>query len=572
MAGRMPGEPGGHRDALRELTARHGARGGLLPAALERTRARTARAPGEWAPEVAAAVGLPGAAGLGPAGYFADLAAPRGERHVRVCTATACFAARGGRHLGEAEHALGVTAGHVDADGRTSLQAVHCLGYCYAGPAALDGTLPRAGHDLADQLAGRTPPRAPAIPAADTTGAPVLLAGILNGEPAWGVWRSAAAARRPEDVREEIAASGLRGRGGAGFPVAAKWAAVAGRPGAVVVANGDEGDPGSYADRLLMEEDPDRVLAGLALACFACGAPRGTVLVRSEYPRAMARLRRAVRDAVAAGDLAESVETAGPRPYVEIVEGAGSYVAGEETALIARLEGARGCARPRPPYPTDHGLWDAPTVVNNVETLAAVPWIVHHGGAAYARRGLPDEPGTKLVCLSERFARPGAYEIELGTSVREIVTRYGGGLKDGRACVAVQIGGPLGGFLAGDALDVPLGSRALDEHGAALGHAGLVAFDADTDPRELLRHLWEFAADESCGACSPCRVGTRRGLELARETADMDDAAGGAPGEAYERLARLMGEASLCAFGRRVPAAVRSLARAYGTALAGWDR
>lgn len=564
MAGRMPGEPGGRMDALRELTARGGGRRGLLPAALDRARSGTAEGPEAWAPEVAAAAGLPAAAGLGPATFFADLAAPRGERHVRVCTATACFAARGGQHLAEVEGVLGVVAGSVDETRSTSMQSVHCLGYCYAGPAALDGTLPRAGPDLADQLGGRAEPRAPDIPAADTTGAPVLLAGIVGGQSAWDVWRGVVAGPRPEDVRDEIAVSGLRGRGGAGFPVADKWAAASGRPGTVVVANGDEGDPGSYADRLLMEEDPERVLAGLALACLACGAQRGTLLVRSEYPRAMARLRREVERATQAGDLASSVETAGPRPFVEIVEGAGSYVAGEETALIARLEGARGCARPRPPYPTDHGLWDAPTVVNNVETLAAVPWIIAHGGASYARRGVPAETGTKLVCLSERFARPGAYEVELGTPVDEIVTRFGGGLKDGRELVALQIGGPLGGFLAGTALDVPLTTAALAERGAALGHAGVVAFDETVDPYELLRHIWEFAAEESCGACSPCRLGTRRGLKIARGQAR--------PGESYERLARLMGEASLCAFGRRVPAAVRSLARAYGPALEGWDR
>ncbi|MGW5781656.1 NADH-ubiquinone oxidoreductase-F iron-sulfur binding region domain-containing protein [Streptomyces sp. NPDC003863] len=517
-----------------------------------------------WAPQVAEAAGLPAAAGLGPATFFADLAAPRGERHVRVCTATACFATRGGEHLAEVERALGVVAGTVDEAGSTALQTVRCLGYCYAGPAALDGTLPRTGPDLADQLGGRAEPRAPGIPVADTTGAPVLLAGIVGGQDAWDVWRAAVTGLRPDDVQQEAAASGLRGRGGAGFPVADKWAATAGKPDTVVVANGDEGDPGSYADRLLMEEDPDRVLTGLALACFACGARHGIVLVRSEYPRAMARLRRAAECAIEAGDLAPSVEAAGPRPFVEIIEGAGSYVAGEETALIARLEGARGCARPRPPYPTDHGFWDAPTVVNNVETLAAVPWIVAHGGASYARRGVPDETGTKLVCLSERFVRPGAYEVEFGTPVDEIVTRFGGGLKDGRELIALQIGGPLGGFLAGTALDVPLTTAALAEHGAALGHAGMVAFDGAIDPHELLRHIWEFAADESCGACSPCRVGTRRGLELARSR--------GRPGESYGQLARLMGEASLCAFGRRVPAAVRSLARAYGPALEGWDR
>ncbi|WP_079055496.1 NADH-ubiquinone oxidoreductase-F iron-sulfur binding region domain-containing protein [Streptomyces globisporus] len=561
MTGQRPEESSSRSDALRELTA---GRGGLLPSALERARSRTAEGPGAWAPQVAAAAGLPPSAGLGPATFFADLAAPRGERHVRVCTATACYAARGGEHLAEVERTLGVVAGTVDQASSTSLQAVHCLGYCYAGPAALDGTLPRTGPDLADQLGGRTEPRAPGIPVADTTGAPVLLAGILGGHSAWDVWREAVAGLRPEDIREEAAVSGLRGRGGAGFPVADKWAAAAGKPDTVIVANGDEGDPGSYADRLLMEEDPGRVLTGLALACFACGARRGIVLVRSEYPKAMARLRQEVERATEAGALSPSAAAAGRLPFVEIVEGAGSYVAGEETALISRLEGARGCARPRPPYPTDHGLWDSPTVVNNVETLAAVPWIVAHGGASYARRGVPDETGTKLVCLSERFARPGVYEVELGTPVDEVVIRFGAGLKDGAELVALQIGGPLGGFLAGTALDVPLTTAALAERGAALGHAGMVAFGAGTDPHELLRHIWEFADDESCGACSPCRVGTRRGLELAQGQ--------GGPGETYERLGRLMGEASLCAFGRRVPASVRSLARAYGPALEGWDR
>ncbi|MFJ9012691.1 NADH-ubiquinone oxidoreductase-F iron-sulfur binding region domain-containing protein [Streptomyces canus] len=242
------------------------------------------------------------------------------------------------------------------------------------------------------------------------------------------------------------------------------------------------------------------------------------------------------------------------------MEGAGSYVAGEETALIASLEGDRGCARPRPPYPTQRGLWDAPTVVNNVETLAAVPWIVSRGGAAYARRGSRGETGTKLVCLSERFARPG---VELGTPLLRIVTELGGGLKDGSELAALQVGGPLGGFLGPDALDVPLTTADLAAGGAALGHAGLVAFDWRVAPEEVLRHIWQFAAAESCGACSPCRVGSRRGLELA--SADTP------PGPGWERLGRVLAEASLCAFGRRIPPAVRSLAHAYGDRLAGWQ-
>ncbi|WKX69001.1 NAD(P)H-dependent oxidoreductase subunit E [Streptomyces sp. XD-27] len=535
---------------------------------LARARAGTADGPEVWAPGVAAGVGLPAAAALGPATYYADLAAPHSRRHVRVCAATACFAAQGGRHLAEVERELGVTAGEASPDGTTSLQAVRCLGYCYAGPAALDGGTPCTGATLAGQLAGREPPRAPEIPAADDTGDPVLLGGVLHGEPAWQVWPRTVTTRTPEDVHQAVAESGLRGRGGAGFRVASKWAATGRRPGTVVVANGDEGDPGSYADRLLMEAAPGRVLEGLALACFACGAHQGMVLVRSEYPRTLAHLREAVSQAYADGHLGRSIHGTTTELDIRVVEGAGSYVAGEETALIAGLEGGRGCARPRPPFPTERGLWDAPTVVNNVETLAAVPWIVRRGGAAYAERGTSDETGTKLVCLSERFARPGAYEVELGTPVRRIVTELGGGLKDGAELAVVQIGGPLGGFLAADALDVPLTEADLAARGAALGHAGLVAFDRSVAPEDVLRHIWQFAAAESCGACSPCRVGSRRGLEMASAGAPP----GEEPGEEYGRLARLLAEASLCAFGRRIPPAVRSLARAYGDRLAGWDR
>ncbi|AVZ76741.1 protein disulfide oxidoreductase [Streptomyces lunaelactis] len=559
----VPVGPADRFDAFRALADRRGRPGDRLIGSLAEARAGTADSPEVWAPAVATGIGLPAAAALGPARYYADLAAPHGRRHVRVCAATACFAAQAGRHHTNVERELGITAGTASPDGETSLQAVRCLGYCYAGPAALDGDTPCTGPTLTGQLAGREPPRAPEIPAADDTGDPVLLAGVVAGEPAWQVWPRMVTTGTPDEVQMEVAASGLRGRGGAGFRVAAKWEAAGRAPDTVVVANGDEGDPGSYADRLLMEADPERVLEGLALACFACGARRGVVLVRSEYPRALARMREAVGQAYADGHFGPSVHGTATALDVEVVEGAGSYVAGEETALIASLEGDRGCARPRPPYPTQRGLWDAPTVVNNVETLAAVPWIVSRGGEAYARRGALNETGTKLVCLSERFARPGAYEVELGTPVSRIITELGGGLKDGCELTALQVGGPLGGFLAPDALDVPLTTADLAACGAALGHAGLVAFDQHVAPEDVLWHIWQFAAAESCGACSPCRVGSRRGLELA--------AAGAPPGEEWGRLSRVLAEASLCAFGRRIPPAVHSLARAYGHRLAGWS-
>ncbi|MFI7707398.1 NADH-ubiquinone oxidoreductase-F iron-sulfur binding region domain-containing protein [Nonomuraea sp. NPDC049480] len=547
-------------DAFRALADRRGRPGIRLVEALAQAASETVSGPEAWAPEIAHAFGLPAAAGLGPASFYADLASRHGRRHVRVCTATACFAARGNRHLAEIQHALGLDGG--DPQPEVSVQTVRCLGYCYASPACLDGETPCVGPDVADQVAGRVRPNAPPIPTADATGDPIVLSGIVTGEAAWQTWPEAVDRGTPEQVQAAVAASGLRGRGGAGFPVAAKWAAARPSPDTVVVANGDEGDPGSYADRLLMEEDPGRVLEGLALACFACGARRGVVLVRSEYPRALARMRAAVVRAYEEGHLGARVHGSDVDLDVEVVAGAGSYVAGEETALIAGLEGGRGCARARPPYPTSSGLWDAPTVVNNVETLAAIPWIVRHGGDAYARRGTPGETGTKLVCLSERFARSGCYEVELGTPLRWIVAELGGGLRDGAALGVLQVGGPLGGFLAEQELDVPLSEAALSRYGAALGHAGLVAIDDRPRPEDVLRHVWAFAAAESCGACSPCRVGSRRGLELAT--------ASGPPGEAYARMLEVMSQASLCAFGRRVPAAVRSLARAYGDRLRGW--
>ncbi len=550
------------REPLIELARMRGHRPGAVLGELREAQRRTGRLGGEELRDVAERVGLPVAAVAGTASFFADLAlARRGTRHVRVCQATACFAATAGTHLREAEQALGIALGGCSPDGMTSLQPVHCLGYCYASPAALDIDTPATGADLAGQLAGQMPARDPAIPFASSLAEPVVLAGLQGCEPAWPVWSQIRSSDNgPERVLAAMHRSGLRGRGGAEFPVARKWEAVRATavPGSrYVVANGDEGDPGSYADRLLMESDPDRILAGLVLAALACGADEGVVYVRSEYLRAAGRLRAAVHRAREAGHLGRDRDGRGID--VHIVEGAGSYVAGEETALIHAAEGLRGTARSRPPYPTSQGLFGCPTAVNNVETLAAVPWIVAHGGDAYARLGMPPETGTKLVCLNERFARPGVYEIELGTPLRHVVEVLGGGLRDGARLRALQVGGPLGGFLGPDDLDLPLLDAALSAAGGALGHASLVALDDRLPGIEVLRHVWRFAAAESCGACSPCRVGARRGLEMAvSERLDGQD-----------RLLDVMATTSMCAFGRGVPRAVRTLLRIYRDELTG---
>lgn len=512
---------------------------------------------------VAAELHVPVAAVHGAATFYDDLARTRrGKRHIRVCEGTACFAADGGRHVVEVERAVGVSAGSCREDGSVSLQAVRCVGFCYAAPALLDGTVPHAGPELAAKLIGRTADTPP-IPVAAIS-KHVVLAGILGREDPWQHWPDVVASWPPERLIAELATSGLRGRGGAGYPVAAKWSAAAAGPAPrYVVGNGDEGDPGSFCDRVLMERDPQRVLAGLAYAAHAVGAERGYVYVRSEYPAAMERLTAAVAEATEAGHLGRSRHGTTSCFEVEIVQGAGSYVAGEETALLHALEGRRGAVRPRPPYPTSSGLFGAPTAVNNVETLAAVPWIVARGGAAFARLGRAPETGTKLVCLNEAFAAPGVYEVELGMPIRRIVDEFGGGLRDGRRLRSVQVGGPLGGFLAPEDLDVPLLDSALAAHGVALGHASLIAIDDRVPAAELLRHVWRFAAIESCGTCAPCRIGSGRGAALAERVV-----AGDASALAEQQpLLTTMETASMCAFGRGVPPSIRSLLRVYADEL-----
>ena len=535
------------RQATVELEARYGRRAHEVLARLRSLRDEHGRIEPADVDAVAEAVGLPRAHVNGAAGFFADFRASGDGRRVRVCAGTACFAATGGRHLAEVGAIEGVSA-----------EPVHCLGYCYASPAALDGEEPRTGPGLAGQLEGSVSPEDPEISYASAVEEPVVLARLLRGTPApWTAWREVLESEDRARIEREVSVAGLRGRGGAGFPVARKWATAAQSEGhgiRYVVCNGDEGDPGSYVDRLLMERDPHGVLEGLALAGLAAGAERGFVYVRSEYPRARDALRAAVHEARAAGDLGERFD-------IEVFEGAGSYVAGEETSLIHSMEGLRGGAAARPPFPAEQGLYGRPTVINNVETLAAVPWIVQRGGAAYAALGTKANSGTKLVCLNSTFARPGVYEVEFGTSLRTICDDLGGGLRDGRRLRSLQIGGPLGGFLGPDDLDLPLAVEPLRAAGVELGHGSLVGLGDDISAGQLLAHVWRFAADESCGTCFPCRIGSRRGLEIAERIAAGEMSP--EDGTALEAVMDAMHSGGLCGFGQGVPVSVRSLIRVY---------
>ena len=385
-----------------------------------------------------------------------------------------------------------------------------------------------------------------------------------------GAGLAAALAAAPDALVEAIVASGLRGRGGAAFPAGIKWRTVRAAPGApkYVVCNADEGDSGTYADRMLLEGDPLAVLEGMAIAGLAVGAEHGYIYLRSEYPHAERALTQAIAAARAAGYLGD-LRGSGRRFDVELRRGAGAYICGEETALLASLEGKRGEVRAKPPLPAHAGLFGRPTLVHNVLTLAAVPTIVADGAAAYAARGTGRSRGTQAFQLAGNVARPGLVEHAFGLTVRALIEDFGGGTASGRPIKAVQIGGPLGPYLPAAALDAPLDYEGLAAAGGMLGHGGVVVLDDTADLGRLARYAMEFCAIESCGKCTPCRIGAVRGVELVDELRALP------PGPAHARrltvlrdLCDTMVAGSLCAMGGMTPLPVRSVIDHFGAELA----
>jgi NADH-quinone oxidoreductase subunit F len=360
----------------------------------------------------------------------------------------------------------------------------------------------------------------------------------------------------PDDVVARISDSGLRGRGGAGYPTGRKWAAVRAAAGRVkyVICNGDEGDPGAFMDRMILESFPYRVIEGLLVACHAVGAREGIFYIREEYPLAVRRVREAIQRF-------EGSKAAEDAPRMRVAEGAGAFVCGEETALIAALEGRRGTPVYRPPYPAESGLHGCPTLVNNVETLALVPWILRHGPAAFAAMGSRGSAGTKTFALAGRVRRGGLIEVPMGTPMRAIVEDLGGGAGEGRRVKAVQIGGPSGGCLPAALSDLPVDYEALVEAGAIMGSGGLVVLD-DTDCMvDVARYFLEFTQHESCGKCTFCRVGTRRMLDM------LEALCAGRAGRdtlaELEQLALAVRAGSLCGLGRTAPNSVLSTLRYF---------
>ena len=361
-----------------------------------------------------------------------------------------------------------------------------------------------------------------------------------------------------QEVIEEIARSGLRGRGGAGYPTGKKWAAVRKASGErkFVVCNGDEGDPGAFMDRMLLESYPYRIIEGLAIAAYAVGASEGHLYIRHEYPLAVRRIREAIRRCRQHGLLGEKILGSDFSLHLEIMEGAGAFVCGEETALLASIEGRRGTPRLRPPYPAQSGLWGQPTLVNNVETYALVPWIIRNGADAFAAVGTDQSKGTKVFALAGKISRGGLIEVPMGATIRQIVEEIGGGVAGGKAFKAVQIGGPSGGCVPAALADTPVDFEALESVGAIMGSGGLVVLDEADCMVDIARYFLEFTQDQSCGKCTFCRIGTRRMLEILTRLCEGQGRS--ADLQQLEQLCRMVQASSLCGLGKTAPNPVLS--------------
>jgi bidirectional [NiFe] hydrogenase diaphorase subunit len=493
---------------------------------------------------------------------------------IRCCTASGCLAA----DAGNVQKALGKAVGERGLSDRIRVVGVGCLGLCGRGP--LVGVSP--GEEIYERV---TPDRAAGIVDAAVGGTPpsnrldtrhpffasqlkivCATSGVIDSDSveeyvATGGYLSLARAlteMTPTEVVSEVSRSGLRGRGGAGYPTGLKWATVARTPPGTkyVVCNGDEGDPGAFMDRSVMESDPHRVLEGMAIAAYAVGAAHGFVYVRAEYPLAVERLGRAIRAAGKLGVLGSGILGTPFDFKVEVRIGAGAFVCGEETALMASVEGKRGIPRPRPPYPAEQGLWGAPTLINNVETFANVSTIIGKGADWFAAIGTAKSKGTKVFSLTGKVNNTGLIEVPMGTTLRHIVEEMGGGVPDGGSVKAVQTGGPSGGCIPAEHLDTPVDYESLTRLGSIMGSGGMIIMDQTTNMVEVARFFMEFCMDESCGKCIPCRAGTVQMYQL------LDRISRGQAGRAdYDLLVRLchmVRETSLCGLGQTAPNPVLS--------------
>jgi NADH-quinone oxidoreductase subunit F len=491
---------------------------------------------------------------------------PAGRIVVRVCSAPVCALAGADGVAQALCRYLQIDPGKVSSDGAVSVEHAPCLGLCDRAPALLVNETAVGHADPADAAAicamrGR---QAVSFVGGDirilTSNCgqdhPTSLADYQARGGYAGLKKTLT--MTPQAVLAEVKAAGLAGRGGAAFPTGVKWEGAANAPDQpkYIVCNADESEPGTFKDRVLMEEDPHRVIEGMIIAAYAVGASQGYIYVRGEYPYAFKIMSEAVAAARQAGALGQNIFGARLDFDIEMRLGAGAYICGEETALLESIEGKRGLPRIKPPFPTTHGLFGKPTVINNVETFCNVPLIVERGAAEFRKLGTERSPGSKLFCVSGQVQRPGLYEVPFGITLRHLLFDLAGGLKPGRKLQVVLMGGAAGAFASDKDLEVILSFENLSAAGLPLGSGAVMVFDDSADMRDVLKRLAHFFADESCGKCYPCQLGTRRQYEILIRGANGHLLAGDR--ERLSDVGQTMIDASLCGLGQTAATAVLS--------------
>jgi NADH-quinone oxidoreductase subunit F len=475
---------------------------------------------------------------------------PTSKHTIRVCTDAVCMLKDGDGILNHLCAHHGLQPGQTAEDLSLTIESSPCLGLCEHAPVALVDDEAETNIDLANNIyeLGRPP--------SNVYGSIRLLTDNCgDGTTSLEVYGEYSAlikalAMKPEEVVNEIKASGLVGRGGAAFPTGIKWegAAKAEADQKYVICNADESEPGTFKDRILLIDDPHKTIEGMCVAGYAIGATKGFIYIRAEYPYIFPALENALNEARTAGYLNEKFD-------IEIRVGAGAYICGEETALFESIEGKRGFPRVKPPFPTTHGVFGKPTVINNVETLCNVPLIISMGSAEYRRIGTEKSPGPKLFCVSGDVAQPGLYEVPFGVTLREVL-EMAGGVAENKKLKAVLFGGAAGAFATSEHLDVRMTFEDLRGVGLPLGSGVVMVFDETRDMRSVLKNLGHFFAHESCGKCYPCQMGTQRQMEILNRVADGNIQAGD-----FVRLQDVgwtMTDASLCGLGQTAASAVLS--------------
>jgi NADH-quinone oxidoreductase subunit F len=539
------------------MSGRRGLENGLFEQLVESGKADSGAA-NETYRQLAQDFMLGDATVLGTASFYDFLRDENRGKKAYVCNGTACLVAgtQDAVHSTLREHFAEDEIGHVC-----------CLGRCHENSSFQlggDNYSGLTGGDI-DAAIATGAGKADSYPVGSNLVAPLMTAPFPGVDKFYGLFKEII--RQDADaVLDEIVAACIRGRGGAGFPAGIKWKTTRSVQAdqKYVVCNADEGDPGAYTDRYLMEEQPHLVLFGMMVAGYLAGADTGVLYIREEYPESVQTMLDAVAELTAAGLLGDDIDGSGFSFRFKVIEGAGAYICGEETALLASLEGQRPEVRVRPPFPAVEGLFRKPTVLNNVETFALVPAALRMGGAEFAKIGTGRSTGSKLVSLDSAFVTPGVYEIEMGTPFLEIIEEFGGGFR--RPIKAVQVGGPLGGVVPlAEFANLTLDFESFNQAGFLLGHASVVGIPEDFSMLAYIEHLFEFTAAESCGKCFPCRIGSTRGKELMEKARTQDYKI---DRELLDDLIETMEDASLCALGGGVPLPIRNILQHFSDELA----